>query len=178
MRTVEVSPFDIAAHTVTNAQFGEFVPRTGSETDAERFNWSFAFSAFVGEEVKRRVQRVPADTPWWLPIPRAYWVQPEGPRSTALDRLDHPVVHVSWNDAQAYCQWFCTRLPTEAEWEFAARGGLDQNIYPWGNELAPDGEHHCNVWQSSFRFTMRWMTVILAPLPPMPIDRTDTGFTM
>jgi formylglycine-generating enzyme required for sulfatase activity len=113
-----------------------------------------------------------------LPIPRAYWVQPEGPRSTALDRLDHPVVHVSWNDAQAYCQWFCTRLPTEAEWEFAARGGLDQNIYPWGNELAPDGEHHCNVWQSSFRFTMRWMTVILAPPPPMPIDRTDTGFTM
>jgi formylglycine-generating enzyme required for sulfatase activity len=114
MRTVEVSPFDIAAHTVTNAQFGEFVRRTGSETDAERFNWSFVFSAFVGEEVKRRVQRVPADTPWWLPIPRAYWVQPEGPRSTALDRLDHPVVHVSWNDAQAYCQWFCTRLPTEA----------------------------------------------------------------
>jgi formylglycine-generating enzyme required for sulfatase activity len=64
MRTVEVSPFDIAAHTVTNAQFGEFVRRTGFETDAERLNWSFVFSAFVGEEVKRRVQRVPADTPW------------------------------------------------------------------------------------------------------------------
>jgi formylglycine-generating enzyme len=151
-RTVEVSSFAIAAYTVTNAQFGEFVRDTGYETDAERFNWSFVFFGLVTEEVRRKVQRVPAETPWWLPIPHAYWAQPEGPWSTVLDRLDHPVVHVSWNDARAYCEWSGTRLPTEAEWEFAARGGLDQAIYPWGNELAPDGEHRCNIWQGSFPY--------------------------
>jgi formylglycine-generating enzyme len=152
VRTVKVSSFAIAAYTVTNAQFGEFVRQTSYETDAERFNWSFVFAALVTEEVKRRVQRLPAETPWWLPIPHAYWAQPEGPRSTILDRIDHPVVHVSWNDACAYCQWSGTRLPTEAEWEFAARGGLDQAVFPWGNELVPDGEHRCNVWQGSFPF--------------------------
>ncbi len=78
-----------------------------------------------------------ADTPWWIPVPHAYWAQPEGPPSTVLDRLDHPVVHVSWNDAKAYCQWSGTRLPSEAEWEIAARGGLEQASYPWGDELTP-----------------------------------------
>ena len=91
-----------------------------------------------------------ADTPWWMPVPHAYWAQPEGPPSTVLDRLDHPVVHVSWNDAKAYCQWSGTRLPSEAEWEIAARGGLEQAIYPWGDELTPEGEHRCNIWQGQF----------------------------
>ena len=89
-------------------------------------------------------------TPWWVPVPHAYWAQPEGPPSTILDRLDHPVVHVSWNDASAYCQWSGTRLPTEAEWEMAARGGLKQAVYPWGDELTPAGEHRCNIWQGDF----------------------------
>ncbi len=153
VRTVRLSPFAIAAHAVTNTQFGDFVRDTGYVTDAERFNWSFVFHAFVPPAIKRRVVNVPRATPWWYPVPRAYWAQPEGPDSTVLDRLDHPVVHVSWNDAQAYCRWSGTRLPTGAEWEFAARGGLDQSLYPWGDVLMPGGEHRCNIWQGRFPVT-------------------------
>ena len=102
------------------------------------------------DDLKREIGSRVADTPWWVPVPHAYWAQPEGPPSTILDRLDHPVVHVSWNDASAYCQWSGTRLPTEAEWEMAARGGLKQAIYPWGDELTPAGEHRCNIWQGDF----------------------------
>jgi formylglycine-generating enzyme required for sulfatase activity len=150
VRTVEINTFAIAAHTVTNAQFGDFVRETGYTTDAERLNWSFVFHAAVPPPLKRRVVNVPRATPWWYPVPHAYWAQPEGPNSTVLERLDHPVVHVSWNDAKAYCLWSGTRLPTEAEWECAARGGLDQKLYPWGDELTPQGEHRCNIWQGQF----------------------------
>jgi formylglycine-generating enzyme len=149
-RTVRISPFSISAYAVTNAQFGDFVRETGYSTQAERLNWSFVFHAFVPEDRRRRIGRAPADTPWWLPVPRAYWAQPEGPGSTVVDRLDHPVVHVSWHDAQAFCRWSGTRLPTEAQWEYGARGGLPDALYPWGDELTPGGEHRCNIWQGRF----------------------------
>ncbi len=83
---------------------------------------------------------------------RAYWFQPEGPGSTIDDRMDHPVIHVSWNDAKAFCDWAGKRLPTETEWEYAARGGLEQKKYPWGDELTPNGEHYCNIWQGDFPY--------------------------
>ncbi len=150
VRRVTVGSFAIAAYAVTNVQFAAFVRETGYVTDAERFNWSFVFHTFVPPAIRQRVVRAPAETPWWLPVPHAYWAQPEGPGSMVLDRLDHPVVHVSWNDAKAYCAWSGTRLPTEAEWEYAARGGLAQRVFPWGDDLTPDGEHCCNVWQGQF----------------------------
>lgn len=150
VRPVTLSPFAISCHAVSNLQFGDFVRATGYTTEAERYGWSFVFEGLLPQEVRNSFTNRVRETPWWVPVPHAYWAQPEGPSSTVLDRLDHPVVHVSWNDTQAYCAWSGTRLPTEAEWEIAARGGLEQARYPWGDELQPDGEHRCNIWQGNF----------------------------
>ena len=149
-RTVTLSEFSISCYAVTNAQFADFVRDTGYVTDAERFGWSFVFDALVPAETRRQVSMRSAETPWWQVVLSAYWAQPEGPHTTVLDRLHHPVVHVSWDDARAYCRWAEVRLPTEAEWECAARGGLENALYPWGDELTPAGEHRCNIWQGSF----------------------------
>lgn len=150
VRAVTVTAFAIASHSVSNLQFGDFVRATGYTTDAERFGWSFVFEGLLPDDIRRSAASRAAETPWWIPVPHAYWAQPEGPASTVLHRLDHPVVHISWSDARAYCQWSRTRLPTEAEWEVAARGGLKQVLYPWGDELTPAGQHLCNIWQGNF----------------------------
>ena len=149
-RRVTLREFSVACHAVSNLQFGDFVRATGYVTEAERYGWSFVFEALLPMATRRTIGSRVADAPWWVPVPHAYWAQPEGPPSTILDRLDHPVVHVSWNDALAYCKWSGTRLPTEAQWEMAARGGLERAIYPWGDELMPGGEHRCNIWQGHF----------------------------
>jgi formylglycine-generating enzyme required for sulfatase activity len=149
-RKVGLSEFSISCYAVTNAQFADFVRDTGYLTDAERFGWSFVFDGLIAAGALEGIETRAAETPWWVPVPRAYWAQPEGPHSSVLERPHHPVVHVSWNDASAYCRWAHARLPTEAEWECAARGGLGGALYPWGNELMPDGEHRCNIWQGSF----------------------------
>jgi formylglycine-generating enzyme len=91
-----------------------------------------------------------ASAPWWLGVTGASWWCPEGPGSDISNRLDHPVVHVSWRDAVAYCDWAEARLPTEAEWEKAARGGLEQARFPWGDDFTPEHQHRCNTWQGEF----------------------------
>lgn len=146
---VTIDPFWMDAATVTNARFAEFVDATGYVTEAETFGWSFVFYGFLPPKLQQS-QR-PAGTPWWRQVFGSDWRHPEGPESDIDKRLDHPAIHISWNDAQAFCAWSGTRLPTEAEWEFAARGGRDGgNPFPWGKDLVPRGKHHMNVWQGTF----------------------------
>jgi len=151
LREVAVSAFLIDALAVTNRQFAEFVADTKYVSDAERFGWSFVFREMVDPRAKIAVREgVVPDAPWWLAVDGACWHQPEGPGSAIDDRGEHPVVHVSWRDAAAYAGWAGKRLPTETEWERAARGGLPRARFPWGDELTPGGAHRCNIWQGRF----------------------------
>jgi sulfatase modifying factor 1 len=142
-RTVQLTPFAIDPHAVSNAWFAEFVAATGYVTEAERFGWSVVFRP-GGPPAG------PNDRPtWWARVEGANWRQPRGPGLSAP--ADHPVVQVAWADANAFAAWAGGRLPSEAEWECAAAGGLADPIYPWGDR-APDDEIciPCNIWQGSF----------------------------
>jgi formylglycine-generating enzyme len=147
-RLVRVAAFRIAAHAVRNDDFAAFVAATGYFTTAEREGWSFVFGGLLPDHFPPT--RAVAEAPWWRQVPGACWHRPEGGTSNVADRGDHPVVHVSWLDARAYCRWAGGRLPSEAEWEYAARGGLDGARFPWGDELIPNGEHRMNVFQGRF----------------------------
>ncbi|WP_443046700.1 formylglycine-generating enzyme family protein [Streptomyces sp. DSM 40750] len=148
VRTVYVDAFWIDARTVSNAQFGRFTADTGYRTSAERIGWSFVFAGLLPDDFPPT--RGVVGAPWWRQVEGADWRRPDGPHSTWEDRADHPVVHVDWDDARAYCAWAGKRLPTEAEWERAARGGLHAKVFPWGDEFEPGGRPRMNVWQGDF----------------------------
>lgn len=149
LRQTRIKPFAMDATTVTNARFRAFVAATGYVTDAERFGNSFVFEKLLPEGTPP--SRAVAAVPWWRVIEGAHWAEPLGPGSGDAVEDDHPVVHVSWADAQAFARWADGRLPTEAEWEHAARGGLGDVRFPWGDEEPNDTDcFPCNIWQGRF----------------------------
>lgn len=151
VRNVWVPEFLIDATAVTNGEFAVFVDHVGYVTKAEHLGWSHVFHKALHPNARNSVMPTMGGTPpWWLAVEGARWRAPEGPGSTITTRADHPVVHVSWADAAAYAAWAGKRLPSESEWEMAARGGLDQARYPWGDALLRDGQHQCNIWQGRF----------------------------
>lgn len=156
---VTVDGFWMDSTPVTNARFAQFVMATGYVTIAERKPDP---KDYPGVDPSKLVAGSAVFTPpakdvaldditqWWGYMPGASWKHPEGPGTTIAGREEHPVVHIAWDDAAAYAKWAGKRLPTEAEFEFAARGGFDRNRYAWGDDLKPGGKWAANIWQGRF----------------------------
>jgi formylglycine-generating enzyme required for sulfatase activity len=149
VHVVRLFPFSVDVTSVTNADFARFVEDTGFRTEAEEFGFSAVFHLAVRARPDD-VMGTAAGAPWWLGVRGADWRRPGGSLSDLDGLEDHPVVHVSWNDAVAYCEWAGRRLPTEAEWEYASRGGVESQRYPWGDNLMDGEGWRCNIWQGEF----------------------------
>jgi sulfatase modifying factor 1 len=149
-RRTDVDTFWLDVHEVSNSEFELFVTNTGYVTEAETFGNSFALEMYISEEVKKGITQMVAAAPWWLPVDATDWRHPHGPDTDIKDIMNHPAIHISWNDAVEYCKWADKRLPTEAEWEYACRSGKDDRLHPWGNVEVPKGSHRMNIWQGKF----------------------------
>lgn len=149
IRKAKLKPFDIDDCAVTHARFLQFVSETNYVTDAEKLGWSFVFRGQLPEAEQKNNIGISSDGDWWLGVEGANWKRPLGLNSVP-PASTHPVVHISWNDANAFAEWANGRLPVEIEWEHAARGGTYDVRYPWGDHEPNDTEIFCNIWQGNF----------------------------
>lgn len=178
-RQVTVDGFHIEMYQVTNAQFAEFIDATGYVTVAERplnaadYPGAPAVNLQPGSMVFHRTPG-PVDlthlSQWWTWTPGACWNHPRGPRSTLRNRDHHPVVHIAFEDAAAYADWAERALPTEAEWEVAARGGLDHTTYTWGDEPERPGQKLANYWHGEFPYLPDTGYGLSAPVGSFPAN--------
>jgi len=152
VRNLTIEAFWIGAAPVTNLEFSKFVLETGYETEAESEGWSFVFAGQLSEKTFETAIGSSNGASWWIAVPGASWEHPHGLDSSWTNLSDHPVVHVSMNDAKAYADWIGCRLPNEIEWEAAARGGLSSMKYPWGNDLIDGGVNQLNKFTGEFPY--------------------------
>jgi formylglycine-generating enzyme required for sulfatase activity len=150
-RSIWLDEFKISKFSVSNSEFASFIEATGYVTEAETYGWSYVFKGFIDETtVSKQLAGIASSAPWWLAIEGAYWFRPFGGSQTIEVLLDHPVVHVTHTDALEFCRWSGYKLPTEAQWEKASRGGLNGKLFPWGDELLEGQQHNTNIWQGEF----------------------------
>jgi len=149
-RKVSLDSFWLDVFEVSNAEFEVFVNNTGFVSEAEKFGNSFVFDNVLSDVVRSETTQMVQAVPWWLLVDKASWKHPYGHDSDIKNTMDHPVVHVSWNDAVEYCAWAGKRLPTEAEFEYACRDGRENRLFPWGNIEVPKKGHRMNFFQGKF----------------------------
>ncbi|KAL4226820.1 Formylglycine-proteinrating enzyme [Mactra antiquata] len=149
-RKTTLHAFYLDKYEVSNSEFELFVNSTGYKTEAESFGNSFVMEMYVDEKNLEKITQAVAAAPWWVPVDGSDWRHPEGPGSDIKNRMNHPVLHVSWNDAVQFCKWAGKRLPTEAEWEYACKGGLEGRLFAWGNAETPKSQHWMNIWHGEF----------------------------
>ena len=169
----EVHAFEMAKTPVTNAEFLEFVQATGYQTLAERLGDSYVFHLLLSEEKRENYPHV-TGSPWWKVVPNANWAHPFGEGSSIDGIEDHPVVHIALEDAITFCKWANLQLPTEVQWEYAARA-MSTSTYPWGEDLVPASGYCANTWQGDFPNVNDALDGFVGTAPVYSFEPNDFG---